>query len=394
MKYLLHLLVLLCLTACNPTEKPDPSAAPDVAADLTTDLRWSPEKTQSYVDSRPLPLGANYINRAAINQLEMWQAATFTPEQIDEELGWAKAIGMNSMRVYLHNLVWEEEGDAYLKRIAQYLDIAEKHEISTTFVLWDAVWNPVASLGIQPDPRSRVHNSGWVQSPRSQQLMNGDRYFPTAKKYVQAILRHFKDDPRIYAWDLYNEPDNNNFGKFPNEPKNKLDFSYALMVKTFAWAREVNPSQPLTAGVWRNFSEDLKPPTGRFNDFQLAHSDIISFHFYDNPERIDYILPYLETLDRPLLYTEYVARGTGNTFLSVLPIWAEHQVGAYNWGLVEGKTNTIYPWVSWDSTFTAEPHLWHHDVFRSDGTPYDAQETKLIKETGKGYSRTAETDDR
>ncbi len=175
MKYLLHLLVLLCLTACNPTEKPDPSAAPDVAADLTTDLRWSPEKTQSYVDSRPLPLGANYINRAAINQLEMWQAATFTPEQIDEELGWAKAIGMNSMRVYLHNLVWEEEGDAYLKRIAQYLDIAEKHEISTTYVLWDAVWKPVASLGIQPDPRSRVHNSGSFQSPRAQQLKNADR---------------------------------------------------------------------------------------------------------------------------------------------------------------------------------------------------------------------------
>ncbi len=374
-----YLLLLAFCFACSSEPSPDPAAAPNVFTDTLAELRWPAERAQAYAAARPWPVGANYINRDAINQLEMWQAETFNPAQINEELGWAAAIGMNSMRVYLHNLVWEQDSSGFLERIEQYLELASGHGMSTTLVLWDAVWDPVAELGEQPTPRPRVHNSGWVQSPQSKQLMNGDRYYPKAKNYVQGILRHFKDDPRIYLWDLYNEPDNNNFAKFPNEPQNKADFVFPLLVKTFQWAREVNPSQPLTAGVWWNFQEDGSAPTGRFNEFQLANSDLISFHFYGPPQEVSRILPYLETLGRPLVCTEYVARGTGNGFLSMLPVWKEHRVGAYNWGLVAGKTNTIYPWVSWDSTFTAEPHLWHHDVFYPDGTPYNPAETALLQ---------------
>lgn len=379
---LIPFLLLAALVSCTPPDHsnvPDAELSPD---SLTVEVRWSVDKAQSWADSHPRPLGANYNNRDAINQLEMWQAETFNAAQIDEELGWAADIGMNSMRVYLHNLVWEQDSSGFLGRIEQYLDLAEKHNISTTFVLYDAVWDPVADLGTQPEPRERVHNSGWVQSPPARQLMNGDRYYRQGKDYVQGILRHFRDDDRIYMWDLYNEPDNDNFGKFPNEPKNKMDFIYPLLVNTFRWAREVNPSQPLTAGVWWGdlFNDiDGNKPLNKFNAFQLANSDLISYHHYRDSTHHRKTINKLKTYGRPLVCTEYLARTHGSTFAEILPQMVDERIGAYNWGLVAGKTNTIYPWASWDSTFTAEPHLWHHDVFRADGSVYSEEEAERIR---------------
>jgi hypothetical protein len=212
--------------------------------------------------------------------------------------------------------------------------------------------------------------------------MSGEAYYPQAKNYVQGILRHFANDDRIYMWDLYNEPDNDNFGKFPNEPADKADFVFPLLQNTFAWAREINPSQPLTAGVWygdlfNKVEEDL--PLNRFNAFQLDHSDIISYHEYRDSAHHRKVIDRLSEYGRPLVCTEYLARTHGSTFETFLPVFKAERIGAYNWGLVAGKTQTNYPWSSWDSTFTAEPHLWHHEVFYPDGVPYDPAETALLK---------------
>lgn len=386
MKLLLYLALAIVVLSCTPPDHsniPDADLHPD---SLTIDGRWTGAAATAYADARPRPLGANYIPRTAINQLEMWQAETFNPEQIDEELGWAAAIGMNSMRVYLHNLVWEQDSTGFLGRMEQYLAIADKHGISTTFVLFDAVWDPVADPGAQPEPRPHVHNSGWVQSPPARQLMNGDRYYPQGRDYVQGVLKHFKDDPRIFMWDLYNEPDNENFGKFPNEPKNKADFVYPLLVNTFRWAREVGPSQPLTAGIWwGDFfnNPDGNKPLNKWNAFQLANSDLISYHHYLDSTHHRKILDKLVKYNRPLVCTEYIARTHGSTFQTTLPLLAAYNVGAYNRGLVAGKTQTNYPWSSWDSTFTAEPYLWHHDLFYPDGRPYSEEEVELIRKAGE-----------
>ena len=79
-----------------------------------------------------------------------------------------------------------------------------------------------------------------------------------------------------------------------------------------------------------------------------------------------------------------MARGNGSTFQAILPILKREGVAAYCWGLVDGKSQTKYPWKTWQMPILGEPEPWHHDVFRGDGSAYSEEETRLIKElTGR-----------
>lgn len=346
----------------------------------TVGERWSEEKAWQWYEQNGWLVGANYNPNNAINQLEFWQAETFDPQRIELELGWAADIGFNSMRVYLHDIAWETDPEGFLDRVDTYLGIAHSHNISTMLVLFDAVWNPVAKPGKQPDPIPHTHNSGWIQSPTAQRLQDKTQY-PLLEEYVKAVITRFANDPRVVAWDLYNEPDNTNNDRFTDtEAPNKTDHTYNLMVKTFQWAREINPSQPLTVGVWQNDWAEDKVHENRFNVFQLENSDIISFHDYGNMENFIRKVESLKRFNRPIVCTEYMARENKSTFQEKLPYMKQEGVSAYNWGLVSGKTQTIYPWRSWRETFTDEPDLWFHDVFHPDGTPYDQEEVGLIRE--------------
>src|SRR5579864_2715056 len=90
---------------------------------------WSTEKAATWYEQQPWLVGSNYIPTDAINELEMWQAQTFNPAQIDKELGWAEGLGMNTMRVFLHDLLWQEDPEGFKKRIDQFLQISSRHHI-------------------------------------------------------------------------------------------------------------------------------------------------------------------------------------------------------------------------------------------------------------------------
>jgi cyclophilin family peptidyl-prolyl cis-trans isomerase len=345
--------------------------------------RWTAEKANAWYAEQPWLVGCNFNPSTAINQLEMWQADTFDPETIDRELGWAADIGMNTLRVYLHDLLWEQDSAGLLERMERFLEIADKHGMRTLFVLFDSVWDPHPKLGKQPEPKPHLHNSGWVQSPHIDVLKDPAKV-DALEPYAKGVLEHFKNDRRVLAWDLYNEPGNKND---KDGVDNKDQLCYDFLEKVFAWAREVNPSQPLTAGVWEK--EWTGPDATALNRFMLEHSDVISFHGYHSLARMKERVAELKPLGRPLLCTEYMARTADSTFAEHLPYFKENNIGAYNWGLVAGKTQTQYPWESWHRTFTAEPEVWFHEVFHLDGTPYDKAETDLFKKlTGK--DKTAE----
>ncbi len=322
--------------------------------------RWSIEKAEAWYKQHDWINGANFIPSNAINQLEMWQEETFSPELIDRELGYAESIGMNVMRVYLHSLAYKADPEGFKKRVDRYLDIADKHAIKTMFVIFDDVWDKTPKIGKQPEPKTGTHNSGWVQDP-GDPASGEEKNFPELEKYVKDIINTFKDDKRILLWDLYNEPGNEGKG---NE-------SLPLLKNVFKWAREVNPSQPVSAGLWSWGLTDL-------GAFQALHSDIITYHNYGDPEDHRRVLELLKSHGRPMICTEYMARTRNSRFANIMPMLKEENIGAINWGLVNGKTNTIYAWNT-PIESGEEPVEWFHDVFRKDGTPYRQDEADLIK---------------
>jgi hypothetical protein len=359
-----------------------------LAADAGGPGRWTAEQANDWYAHQPWLVGANFVPSTAVNQLEMWQAETFDPATIDRELGYAQGIGMNTMRVFLHDIAWREDPEGFYLRVDKYLEIADRHRIKTLFVIFDAVWHPNPHSGKQPDPVPGLHNSGWVQSPGRAYLESPEKQ-DALKAYVTGLLTRYKNDPRVLAWDLFNEPDNPNrqaYGrggaKIELDEADKATFAAELLKKTFAWAREVHPSQPVTSGVW--LGDYLTDPTP-VQRLQLEQSDIISFHNYDAPNELRKRIEGLQKLGRPVLCTEYMARGNHSTFTDNLPVLKEYHVAAWSWGLVNGKSNTIYPWDSWVKHYTNEPPVWFHDVFRADGTPFSTAEAQLIRSlSGRG----------
>lgn len=342
--------------------------------------RWSAQKANAWYQKKGWLLGCNFGPSSAINQLEMWQADSFDEKTIDRELGWAEDIGFNSIRVYLHDLLWQQDAQGLLKRMERFLQLSDKHNIGVMFVLLDSCWDPFPKLGKQRAPVPHRHNSGWVQSPGKKLLSDPARH-DELEGYVKGVISHFRKDERIDLWDLFNEPDNPNtsaYGKVEMSPGDKAAMSLKLLKKAFAWAREARPTQPISSGPWLGdwSSDDKLSPQDRF---LFTHSDIITFHCYGNLEDMKTRVQWLKRFGRPCLCTEYMARVTGSTFPNLLPYLKEHKIGAYNWGFVAGKTQTIYPWDSWHKKYTAEPPLWFHDIFRLDGTPYKAEEVAVIK---------------
>ncbi|PPL00958.1 Cellulase (glycosyl hydrolase family 5) [Parapedobacter indicus] len=369
---LFFLVVSACLfSGCNnPKERVDSDSKRGI---------WTAEEANTWYARQGWLVGPNYTPATAINQLEMWQEETFDPETIDKELGWAEGLGMNTARVYLHDLAYQQDSARFIDRIDHFLRLADKHGIRPLFVFFDSCWDPFPVSGKQRAPKPHVHNSGWVQSPGQHALKDSAQY-PRLERYVKGIVSHFANDERILGWDVWNEPDNMTGPSYEAvEIKDKVSYVLPLLEQVFEWARSADPSQPLTSGVWAgDWSSDstLKP----IERLQIEQSDVISFHNYDTPEDFEKRIQQLQRYGKPLLCTEYMARPNGSTFAGFLPIAKKYNVAMINWGFVDGKTQTIYPWDSWTKTYTAEPPLWFHDIFRRDGTPYKQEEVQLIKQ--------------
>ena len=346
--------------------------------------QWSPKAATDWYAKQPWLVGANYIPAYAANQLEMWQVDTFDTDRIDLELTWAESLGMNTMRVFLHNLLWQEDPgglSSLRRRMDKFLSICKRHHMRPIFVLLDSCWDPFPKGGRQLPPRPGIHNSRWLQSPGAAVLTDPAQE-ARLLEYVEDLVLAFNTDDRILAWDLWNEPDNTNAGSYgPTEPSNKIALVQALLPKIFQYARAGLPSQPLTSGLWQGGDWSDPSKLTPIEKTQLDLSDILSFHNYGPPAEFQKRVQSLQQYHRPILCTEYMARPTGSTFQAILPIAKQYKVAAYNWGLVAGKTQTYLPWDSWQQPYVNRaPPQWFHDIFTTNGKPYNQEEVDFIRQ--------------
>lgn len=376
-RFLILFLILLNTAAFSQKQQPQ---------------RWTKAQADAWYAKQPWLFGSNFTPASAINQLEMFQAETFNPKEIDKELGWAEDLGATTARVYLHDLLWQDS-TGFTKRLDQFLDICAKHKIKPILVLFDSCWDPFPKLGQQHEPTPGIHNSGWLQSPGAAALTDVSEY-PRLKAYVQGVVRTFARDPRVLMWDVWNEPDNtndNSYGRnnLKQEPDRKREIVTHLLDDVFQWARAVNPTQPLSSGTWI-FSKDrdVSDPKNwsAMEKVQYENSDILTFHHYADAASFEEVIKQLKTQGRPMICTEFMARGNKSLFQTHLPIAKKYNVGMVNWGFVAGKTQTYLPWDSWQNPYVngREPKIWFHEILKADGTPIDPAETAAIKKaTGK-----------
>lgn len=333
--------------------------------DLIRD-RWSVSQAADWAEVARRIRGCNYVPASAVNATEMWQADTFDPITIDRELGWAEGLGLNSVRVFLPYAVWEADRSGLISRLETFLGIANSHGLSVMPVLFDdvAFSGREPYLGPQDDPVAGIHNSGWTPSP-GRELIADPAHWPRLEEYVIAVVGSFANDSRIVAWDIYNEPGNCGVG----------NASWPLVEAAFGWVRQAGPVHPLTAAEWVPYpATDWTAPRGRL----AALTDVVSFHAYeaaDDPVLVDRV-ESLTALGRPLLCTEWLHRGTGNTVAGMLPLFERHAIGWYLWGLVAGRTQTHLPWASMPDSARG---AWQHDLLHPDGSPYDEREVDILR---------------
>ncbi|MFL2697763.1 MAG: 1,4-beta-xylanase [Gammaproteobacteria bacterium] len=343
-------------------------------------MKWTKEKALDWYEKEDWLVGFNFLPSTSINQLEMFQEETFDPVTIKKELGWAKDLGFNSARIYLHDLLWIEK-DIFCKRLNEVLDICSSLSIKPILVLFDDCHRPYPKLGKQPLPVKGVHNSGWKQSPGMELVHSihdkniSEDEIERLKDFVQGVIKEFNEDQRILMWDIYNEPGQFGVG----------DKSLELLTMTWDWAQEVRPSQPLTSCLDGSVGKEIIK-------LNKEKSDVITFHTYEAKD-LEPTITRLKEIGRPLICTEYMAREHGTTFQFSMPIFKKHDVGCYNWGLVAGKSQTHFGWPTIldlhkrkkngefirEGEDIPEPKIWFHDIFRTDGSAYDQDEVKFIK---------------
>jgi hypothetical protein len=337
--------------------------------------RWSIEQAAAWRSEVGWLLGCNFSPSTAGNQLELWQAESFDPETIDRELGWAaEVVGMSSIRLFLHDLAWLVDPEGFLDRVEVVLGMAARHGISVMPVLFDGIWDPDPRPGPQREPRPGIHNSTWLQGPGAAVLEDRSRW-SSLRPYVEAVLGRFGADERVVVWDLFNEPDSPNFFYARRDPADKRNLVADLLEQVWDWATAAEPRQPLTVGVYESPARHPER-AGRVARIALERSDVISFHCYGGERSMRRTMEGLGVHGRPLICTEWMGRP--GSPVRIAEVLRDAGVGAYTWGLVDGRTQTKYSWASWVRRDKPE-RGWFHELLHPDGTPYDEAEAALLR---------------
>lgn len=327
--------------------------------------RWSLEKANAYMESFGVVKGVNYVPSYCYSYIEIWHH--FREEWIVRELGYAKEIGINSLRIFVAACQWETRRELVCQNLDRFLTIASEMGFAIMLTLQPNTYQiPGQMLEEGEDPfqicyQPSGHDRSW--NYKGARIFDCKGLWKEDKKgilqFISEIVARYGQDRRVSFWDLYNEP---------------WEECRELLEDAFSCAREQNPIQPLSS-CWRAW--DL--------------SDIITFHCYEQPGKAPHKqaggIHYLSFEDeltratasgRPVLCTECVARTFGNELKAFLPYYSRMHIGFFVWGFCAGSAQYQIPW-EWP-VGSPEPKRWFQCLLYPDGTPFDVEEINLIQQ--------------
>ena len=348
--------------------------------------RWSKEKAWEWYNSHPWIRGCNYMSADCVNRVDQWQGLHFEErlKTTEEELKLMADLGFNSVRIILEYVVWQKEHDSFLQRLERYISLLDKYGISPMIVLANDCMPPKTELWKMPDIGEQHYDIGYHGGKKHSQhgrhnapaphfYLDNEETREDYFKMVREIVSIYKNDNRILMWDVFNEPGNSR----------RSGITLPILKKMFETVREINPSQPVTAGAWccnSNYEFDMPEDV-----FCLENSDIITYHNYSRYDEHVRVIKYLKKFDRPIINTEWLARCTGNTVFDNFPLFYLENIGCFNWGFVAGKYQTFEPyeahwqWYNDDNRAPIDFTKWFHDLYRPSHRPYDPHEIDTIK---------------
>jgi len=318
-------------------------------------------------------VGAVYNPYSADNAIDFWN--NYSPVEVDRELRYAEAYGMNTITVYLHYFSWLADRVGLLSKFENLLEIATNHGLKVAPIFYDDCWNYDPASGPQPPPVWGVHNSQWVESPGHPVEENyfspisssdSTTYKTSLQDYITDFASVHRNDPRILYWEIMNEPGCSGDGSMQERRAQLMNDGRMAILAAGA-------TQPIN-------SPQVQEDEGTY------FSDFYAFHPYGG-----YAGP-INGSDVNALNTETLERGFNDAWGYAFPMTMAGVVSNYGgttgflvWELMIGDTNTRFHWGQVPSNpATVEPAIPFQGTIYPDGHPWQTDEVQAL--TGNGYN--------
>lgn len=350
--------------------------------------RWTKEQAWDWYNARPWVMGVNYVPAITLHGIELFQEDTHEEvmQSVRREFTLMQDVGINSVRVFLPFNVWYHDREKFFERMDRFLAELDAHGVT----MMPVIFNDCVGFR-KPDDVTPPRPGGWQHydigchgGQKADNAFSGEtrrvawilwdepEWRPVLEEYERALIGRYRDDPRIYCWDLWNEPGNSN----------RHDMSIPYLRRAFEIGRELDPIQPLTAAPWSYPADYGVNPDADVEPIQrvaLDESDIVTFHNYECIERVRNVIAGIEREGRPMLNTEWLNRVLDNMVQDNLPLYHEKRIGSYSWGLVAGKSQHFLPWDNLWSNRSLPLQRWQHDLFDTYHTAYDPEELAIMR---------------
>lgn len=271
--------------------------------------------------------GANYVPSWASTSIGAWK--NYDPEQTDRELGYAERLRLNSVRVFLQYVAYEDDPAGFVRKLEDFVGRCDRRGIRPLFVLFDSCFGDEPSM-------AKIDSPTWVNNPGFSRL--GDR--PALERYVRSVVAPFRGDPRVLGWDVMNEP----MADFNHVTRAERDAIWDFVRHFCAFTKRIDPTHPITVG--EAVVEYLQKTAG--------HVDFLSVHSYAADaegfkQDLDLARRYGKSSGKPVVVTECGNPGAGQKYEMVFDVLGKEKLGFYFWELMIGKiqfrsmAGLIYP---------------------------------------------------